>query len=258
MLFVVGLAYFYNTMGALIGISIVYVIQLVSIFLFKPDNHQFLFIKLGLFSNDFFKKLMGYTVMTIFSLILFPLISILIRSEIIDLLGEDAAGFWEAMKRISENYLLFASSLVMLSVLTKLSEENSDFKRIVLHFYKSILPLFVIGLFVVFILKDVVVQLFYSKEFLPTTILFKWYAIGDLFRIAGIVLVANFYANRDIKRYIITDMFLASVMYISTILLLREYGLAGGSLAYFISYFLYFILLLVVFRKKLFFVNEQS
>jgi len=258
MLFVVGLAYFYNVLGALIGISFVYVLQLFSIFLFKPNNHQFLFIKISLFSNEFFKKLMGYTVMTIFSLILFPLISILIRSEIMDLLGEDAAGFWEAMKRISENYLLFASSLVMLSVLPKLSEQNSNFKKIVLGFYKSVLPFFVIGLMLIFVLKDVVVQLFYSKEFLPTTVLFKWYAIGDLFRISGIVLAANFYAKRDIKGYIITDMFLASVMYISTILLLREYGLPGGSLAYFISYFLYFILLLVVFRKKLFFVIEQS
>ncbi|WP_157831534.1 O-antigen translocase [Confluentibacter flavum] len=258
MIILVILTYFYNTKGALIGISLVYVLQLISILMFKPNAFSYATVNLNIFSNNYFRKLVGYTIMTIFSLMLFPFISILIRSEIIDLLGEDAAGFWEAMKRISENYLLFASSLVILSVLPKLSEKDSDFKSIVWRFYKSILPLFVIGLFIIFILKDFIIQLFYSKEFLPTTVLFKWYTIGDLFRISGIVLAANFYANRDIKGYIFTDMFLASVMYVSTILLLRSYGLVGGAFAYFISYFLYFILLIIVFRKKLFLEKAQS
>ena len=79
------------------------------------------------------------------------------------------------------------------------------------------------------------------------------YEIGDVFRIMGIVLAANFYATRDIKGYIITDMFLAFVMYTSSILLLRNYGLEGGAFAYFLSYVLYFILLLVFYRKRLFF-----
>ncbi|WP_100610697.1 oligosaccharide flippase family protein [Confluentibacter lentus] len=258
MIILVILTCFYNTVGALLGISLVYVLQLISIFMFKPNAFSFGTFSLGIFSNNYVRKLMGYTLMTIFSLMLFPFISILIRSEIIDLLGKDAAGFWEAMKRISENYLLFASSLVMLSVLPQLSKSDSDFKNIVLHFYKSILPLFVIGLFFVFVLKDFIMQLFYSKDFLPTTVLFKWYTIGDLFRISGIVLAANFYATRDIKGYIFTDMFLALVMYVSTILLLRSYGLVGGAFAYFVSYFTYFILLIIVFRKKLFTVKAQS
>ena len=247
----VALTYLYGTTGALVGISLVYILQLISIFIFKPNTFSFLVLKRSIFINDYVKKLIGYTIMTIFSLILFPFISILIRNEIIDLLGKDAAGFWEAMKRISENYLFFASSLVMLSVLPKLSEKNSDFKAIIWNFYKSILPLFAIGLLVVFVLKDFIIQLFYSKEFLPTTVLFKWYAVGDFFRVCGIVLAANFYANRDIKGYVFTDMFLASLMYFLTINLLRSYGLVGGAYAYFISYFLYFVLLVIVFRKKM-------
>jgi PST family polysaccharide transporter len=250
---VVFFSYYYGTIGAMIGVSVFYVLQLISIYIFKPKEIVITISRDALVSNEFIKKLFGYTIMTIFSLFLFPFISILIRAEIINLLGEDAAGFWEAMKRISENYLFFATSLVMLAVLPKLSQKKEDFRKIVFNFYKSIIPVFIIGLIVLFFIKDFIVVLFYSKEFLPTSVLFKWYEIGDLFRILGIVLAANFYANRDIKGYILTDIFLAIVMYTSTIIMLRNYGLEGGAYGYCLSYVLYFILLLLFYRKKLFY-----
>ncbi len=250
---IVLFSYYYGTLGAMIGVSVFYLLQFILIFIFKPKNLTITIFNRASFSNEYMKKLFGYTIMTIFSLLLFPLISILIRTEIIKLLGEDAAGFWEAMKRISENYLFFASSLVMLSVLPKLSQKKEDFRKIVFNFYKSIIPIFIMGLLVLFVLKEFIVVLLYSKEFLPAAVLFKWYEIGDIFRIMGIVLAANFYATRDIKGYIITDIFLALVMYTSSILLLRNYGLEGGAFAYFLSYVLYFILLLLIYRKRLFF-----
>lgn len=255
MIAIVVLSYYLKTFGALLAISIFSVLQFISIFLFKPKGKTFLFFNRFLFSNKYFKKLMGYTIMTISSLFLFPLISILIRGEIINVISEDAAGYWEAMKRISENYLLFASSLVMLSVLPKLSEQNvnQDFKNVVGSFYKTIIPFFVVGLFFIFLFKKFIVLLFYSNEFLPVTSLVKWFVVGDLFRIMGMVLAANFYANRDIKRYILTDMFLAIIMYFTTIYFLKTYGLDGGAMAYLISYVLYFILLLLIFRQKLFY-----
>lgn len=250
---IVFFSYYYGTIGAMVGVIVFYVLQLISIYVFKPKEFTISIFKSSSFSNEYMIKLFGYTIMTIFSLFLFPLISILIRAEIIKLLGQDAAGFWEAMKRISENYLFFASSLVMLSVLPKLSQNKADFRKIVFDFYKSIIPVFIIGLLILYFLKEFVVILFYSKEFLPAAVLFKWYEIGDIFRIMGVVLAVNFYANRDIKGYILTDMFLALVMYTSTILLLRNYGLEGGAFAYFLSYVLYFLLLLIFYRKRLFF-----
>ncbi|MFI1743627.1 O-antigen translocase [Thalassobellus sediminis] len=254
MLLVVIMSYYYNTVGALLAISFVYVLQFVAISIFKPQDLSLKVFNKLRFSNEYLKKIMGYTFMTITSLVLFPFISILIRQEIINLLGETAAGLWEGMKRISENYLLFASSLIMLSVLPKLSESDSreTFREVVFGFLKSIIPFFIIGLVVLYIVKDYVVMVFYSNEFLPMNVLFKWYLIGDLFRVLGMVLAANFYARRNVIGYIITDMFLALIMYFSTIILLKSNGLDGGGIAYFISYLFYFILLLLIFGKKLF------
>jgi PST family polysaccharide transporter len=258
MMAIVVLSYKFTTTGALLGISIVYILQLLSIIVFKPKGFAFKISCSTIFSSQYFKKIIGYTLMTITSLLLFPFISILIREEIINLIGESAAGFWEAMKRISENYLLFASSLILLSVLPKLSENQSDenFRKVIWDYIKSIIPFFIIGLVVVYLFKDLIVRLLYSQDFLPMNILFKWYLLGDLFRVLGMLLAANFFARRNILGYIFTDIFLAVVMYVSTIALLKHYGLNGGGMAYLLSYLMYFILLLLVFGKKLFSVKQ--
>ena len=87
-------------------------------------------------------------------------------------------------------------------------------------------------------------------------ILFKWYLLGDFFRVLGMLLAANFFARRNILGYVLTDVFLAFVMYVSTIVLLKYYGLNGGGIAYLLSYLMYFILLLLVFGKKLFVIKQ--
>ncbi len=253
MIAIVVLSYKFKTIGALLGISIVYILQFLSIIIFKPKGFKFKFPDSTIFSSQYFKKIIGYTLMTITSLVLFPFISILIREEIIYLLGESAAGFWEAMKRISENYLLFASSLILLSVLPKLSEDQSDenFRNVTLDYIKSIIPFFILGLIIIYVVKDFIVRLLYTPDFLPMNILFKWYILGDLFRVLGMLLAANFFARRNILGYILTDIFLASIMYFSTIILLKYYGLNGGGIAYLLSYLMYFVLLVLVFGRKL-------
>ncbi|WP_136481820.1 oligosaccharide flippase family protein [Cognatitamlana onchidii] len=244
--------YYFGVAGALLGIVFFFITQSIAILVFKPRATLFQLLRIPKFSIEVFKKLSGYALMTIISLCLFPFISILIRTEIIDYLGEDAAGYWEAMKRISDNYLFFASSLVVLSVLPELSSGKKSLKSAVLSFYGSIIPVFILGLFILFFLRKYIVLAFYSEEFMTTTILFKWHEIGDLFRVLGLVIAANFFATRDIKGYIITDMFLAAVLYVSSMFFIERIGLEGGAFAYFLTYFLYFLLLLGYFRKKLF------
>ena len=246
------LAYLYGVKGALIGISLVYIFQLISIFIFKPNAFDWNILKAFKISKIYTKKIFGYSVMTLISLILFPFISILIRETIINVLDQESAGYWEAMKRISENYLLFASSLVLLIVLPKLSEKNALLKKVVWDFYKSVIPFFILFLIIIFSFKKFIVLLFFSDEFLPMLTLFKWYLLGDIFRVLGVVLAANFFAKRNILGYILTDMFLAVIMCFSTIALIKYYGLDGGGLAYLISYVAYFIVLLFVFYKSLF------
>ena len=79
--------------------------------------------------------------MALFSAIVLPLVSIEIRSYIIDNVNQQAAGFWELMTRISKYYLMFVSSLLTLYILPRLSEIDNvkEFRKEVFGFYKTII-----------------------------------------------------------------------------------------------------------------------
>ncbi|WP_340075008.1 O-antigen translocase [Leptobacterium sp. I13] len=226
--------------------------------LFKMFSYYKPKIRLYIYKSDIkinhIKNLGGYVFMTLFSGIVFPLVYITIRNYAIDAIGAEQAGYWEAINRISSNYLLFVTSLLTLYLLPSLSSISS---RAILHstiyrFYKVILPVFGIGLILVYIFRKWIILVFLSEDFLPVSPLFKWQLLGDFFRVASLILVTQFHAKKMVYSYIFTDMLLALMIYFANIYFINVYGLEGMVIAYTITYISYFILTAIVFKKMSF------
>jgi PST family polysaccharide transporter len=206
------------------------------------------------FSKPMLKNLGQFAFMSLISGASFPLVFLGIRSFLIDNIGEVEAGYWESTLRISNYYLLFVLSLLNLYILPKLAEAQSkmEFRAIVFSFYKQILPFFVLGLILVYVLKDWIVRLIFSEEFLSATDLFFWQMLGDLFRVLALVMVYQFHAKKMMWHYILTDLFLALGLYFSAIYFIPKIGLEGVVLGHAITYISYFIIIASLFSKTLF------
>lgn len=205
------------------------------------------------FSSPMLKNLGQFAFMTLISSVSFPLVFLGIRSFLINTIGEVGAGYWESTLRISNYYLMFVLSLLNLYVLPKLASATtqSEFRSIVFTFYKQVLPFFILGLVVVYLLREWIVRLVFSEEFLPAADLFLWQIVGDFFRVLALVMVYQFHAKKMMWHYIITDLFLALGLYLSALYFIPIVGLEGVVLGHALTYFLYFILILTVFRKAL-------
>ena len=168
--------------GALISVviaeAIIFLITLVGII-----NRRSLvsYIRVANVSLNFFKKMSPYSLMALFSAVILPLVAIAIRSHIIESVGYKDAGFWEAMTRISKYYLMFVSSLMALYILPRFSEieDKKEFKKEVFSFYKTVMPILAIGLFMIYLLKPYVVLIIFTEEFSPVEDLFLWQLVGD-------------------------------------------------------------------------------
>ena len=103
------------------------------------------------------------------SSVLGPMVYLAMRKNVIEKLGIDQAGFWEGMTRISTYYMLFVSTILSVYFLPKLAiaKENKETKNIFWKYYKFILPVFILGLIVVYFARFFIVQLLFTKEFLP-------------------------------------------------------------------------------------------
>ncbi|MGM5470664.1 O-antigen translocase [Flavobacteriaceae bacterium LMO-SS05] len=249
--------------GALIAVviapSLAFLITLVGIINRRSLVYS---IKISNIDVDILKKLIPFTAMALVATLAMPIIYIFIRNYIIDTSGMKDAGYWEAMNRISDYYLMFVSSLITLYILPKFSgiESKREFKNEIINLYKSVIPVFALGLFLIYLLRPFIVKLVFSEAFQPVENLFGWQLMGDFIKILSMVIAYQFIAKKMFAHFIVIELFLVIIIYFSSVYLVDVFGVKGAVIAHFISYVMYFGIVLLLFNSALFGVisNEEK
>ena len=247
--------FYFNLFGALVALVISGVFSLVITGLFMIGKRScFKQIVSEPINWEILKKLASYGGMTLFSAIASPWVYIAIRKNIIKVDGLVNAGYWDAMLRLSDYYMMFVTTLMTLYLLPKLATntKKSEFKKEVFNFYKTILPLFGMGLILIFLLKAYLIKIVFNASFLEMQPIFIWQLAGDFFRVASLVIAYQLIAKNLFWTFIITQIVSLTIIYFSSTLFTNAYGFVGASIGHFLSYVLYFLVLLVIFRKSLF------
>ena len=255
MLITVTLIWQQQLTGALYAIVVVPALNfLVTLVLILNQKNFASFLTLNSISNSYIKRLGSFAIMKLVSAISLPLIMIAIRTEIVTVQSATEAGYWEAMNRISNYYLVFFTTLLTLYILPKLSEINDPkaFRKEIFGFYKTILPLFAAGMLIIYVLKTYIIQIVLTDEFLPMSSLFFWQLSGDLVKIASIVIAYQFLAKNMFWHYIFVEVGSVLTIYFSSLYFINTYGFVGASMAHLFSYTIHFIVVLIIFRKALF------
>lgn len=249
------LIYEYKTFGALL--SIVITPALLFIFTYYYLNKEINIIK-SISSKNFdfeiIKKMSSFSLMALVSAVFGPIILFAIRQEIIASYGLEQAGFWESMSRISSNYLMFVTTILTIYFLPRLikANTNQDTKKVFGDYFKYILTLFTIGAIFIYFSRDYIIKILFTEKFMQISNLFFWQLIGDVFKVASLILGYQFFAKRLTKAYIIFEIFGLLLLYFASIIFLKLNGLEGVIFAQALENFVYFIVLIIYFRKILF------
>lgn len=245
----------FQTLGALLAIVITpALLFLVTFYFLNREIHFFESIRLQFFEFKILKNLSSYSLMALVSSVVGPIVLLAIRNAIIEKLDMNQAGFWETMTRISSYYLLFVSTILTVYFLPKLavSQDNAQTKMVFRTFYKSILPIFIIGVVIVYFSRFWILELLFTEEFLPVSKLFFWQLMGDVFKVASLILGYQFFAKKMTTAFIISELFSLTVLYISSITFLNYCGIEGIVMAHAFYNLVYFLVLAIYFRKSLF------
>lgn len=204
-------------------------------------------------STAFLKDLSSYSIMALVAALIGPAVYLLIRKNIIENIGIEEAGFWESICRISSYYFIFITSIITIYFLPKLSlaKNNRETKSLFLKYYKGIMPVFIIGVVGIYLFREIIINVLFTKEFLPVTKLFFWQLIGDVFKAASFILGFQFYAKKLTRAFIVSEIFSLAVLYFSSLYFLSVYQIEGVVMAHAFTYLVYFITLSVYFRKSL-------
>ena len=236
--------YNYNIDGALIAIAITPVIQLsvLLIIFFKVLKEYVQFSKIS-FKTPFAKGLLAFSLMSFFSTVLLNLVEIDLRSMITDKITEVDAGIWTAMTNISKNYMVFSISIFSLYVLPKFASIHTQngFNKELGKIYKTLLPIFGLGMLLVYFLRDYVILIIYP-DFTGMASLFKWQLMGDFIRLASLVLMHQFLAKKLVRSFIFSEVISIGLFYILANYLSSIYGVEGVVMGHFIRYVIYFFI----------------
>jgi len=240
--------------GALLGLIISpALLFFFSVYYIQRQFPNFKFLKLKNFDTTILNGLMSYSIMSVITAILGPVIYIYIRNSIAQTVSVTDAGYWESLNRIASFYFMFVSTLLTLYFLPKLSvaKTNLDTQKVFLSYYKGIVPLYAVGFIVIYMLRFFIVKLLFSEAFLPMANLFVWQLIGDFLKICSLILGYEFFAKKMTKAFIITEIFSFFLLYISSRMLITRYGSEGAVMAHAFTYFILLIVLIIYFREKI-------
>lgn len=245
----------YEINGALLAMALVpAILFMVSWFWISKSLDLKKYIKKELYDFSVIRNLSGYSLMAFVSAFCLPIIYLKIRTNAFDVIGIENAGNWSAMGRLSSFYMMFISTLLSVYFFPKLAQSESDrqTQSVFFDYYKSVIPMFLVGGLILYFLRDIFITLIYSERFLVLSDLFLWQLVGDFFKVCSLILGYQFFAKKMTKAFLITEIFSIALLYFSSDYLMRIFGTQGLVMAHAVTYLIYFFALLGMFRKVIF------
>lgn len=196
----------------------------------------------GWFDVSAAKKLAKFAIMGVTTAIATPVSLILIRNHLRASFGWDAAGYWDAMSRISTIYLSLVTTTLSLYYLPRISEIGTRIalRREIFHVFRHAVPITAMISLTIFLFRHLIIRLLFTPKFLPMEQLFAFQLIGDVVKIASWV-IAFVMIGRAMARWFIVTELLASINYWLLVIVFTNYiGFQGVTLAYLVNYTLYF------------------
>ena len=208
----------------------------INVFFLKKLNFSFLpnFKK---WDKKIVRLFFGFSIMTIVSGSLSPLVQIFIRDYIIQNDSLRNAGLWQAVTKISDYYLSFITTVLAVYYLPRLSELrfNHELRKEIANGYKVILPVVCLLALIIFFAKGLIIQILFTPEFEPMKPLFTFLMLSKAMT----------------KMFIITEIGFSVFYLLLSYLFMHKYGVIGATYAFALNYAIYWVVMWFLLKNKL-------
>lgn len=244
------LIFMYGISGAMLGLLISPLIGfLLALFIVIKKNY----LPIGWFKakaeSSQYKSLFAFSIMLIVSACTMPVVQIIVRDWLAMDLGWHSVGIWQGMVKLSDVYLQFITIVLANYYLPRLAEKNTSYeihREMILAIKTAILVLIPLTL-LIWLLREWIVLILFSENFLEMKDLFLPQLIGDIFKILAYIIGYIGVAKGLTILYVIAEVLQSSLILFMTNLFITKFGVAGAIYANTLTYFIYFIICLSVY-----------
>ncbi|PMV17881.1 MULTISPECIES: O-antigen translocase [unclassified Pseudomonas] len=198
-------------------------------------------------------NLSKYALMAFTSAACVPVSHILVRDYLGETFGLQAAGYWEAMWRLSAAYLMLVTTTLSVYYLPRLSELKgaNEIRSEIVQGYRVILPIAIVSALIIYLMRDFIIVTLFTGDFSPMRELFAWQMLGDTLKIGGWVLAYLMLGKAMMKLFICSEVIFAAGFVAFTWGFTKIYGFQGVAIAHAVNYFLYWLVMAFFIWRKL-------
>ena len=205
------------------------------------------------YDREMTTRLALFSVMTISSALLPPLINIAVRDHLALQFGWEQVGYWQAVSKVSDAYLLFLTTAINIYYLPKLASTHG--RAALLHElrngYRYILPAVVVLAATVYVLRSWVTRLLFTPDFVAANALYGPQLVGDVIKIASFMLSYLMLAKAMTRLFVISECVFAASYLALVYVFTAHFGLVGAMYAFAANYLLYLVFNVLVARRYL-------
>lgn len=208
---------------------------------------------LGPINRNIARRLGGFALIGATSALAVPVAQMLIRDGLVDRLGWQSAGLWQALSKISEMHLMLLTTTLSLYFLPRFSEikDATALRKEVVKGYRFVLPLIVASAALIFFLRELLIRLLLTDKFLPLADVLGWQMVGDVLKISSWVMAYTMISHARIHVFIITELAFSLLWVILTLGGASMDGLRGAILGYVLTYAIYGVVMYFLFINLL-------
>lgn len=251
---VVGLSHWLQLYGALLALV---VSQLLLLIVGLPAWWRSPYFQRSMlrirFDREMSLRLAAFSVMTLTSALLPPLINIAVRNHLAVQFGWQQVGYWQAVSKVSDAYLLFLTTAINIYYLPKLASthERASLLQELRTAYRYLMPAVIVLAALVYMLRDWITRLLFSADFVSANTLYGPQLLGDVIKIASFLLSYLMLAKAMTRLFVISECVFALSYLALVYLFTAQFGLIGAMYAFVVNYLGYLVFNVVVARRYL-------
>lgn len=234
-----GAAYSIMLMPAITGI-------VAFLFMFFHRRQLLQFFKF-FFDRVRMRHLMSFSVLALVGSTSVPIAQILMRDGLAQQFGWEQVGLWQGVIKLSDVYMQFVGVVLMNYVLPRYASASNahsvieEFKLSLMWLLSALL----LGFVVLYGLRDFIVRLVFSDEFLPMTDYFLPQMVGDIFRTVASAISIIFMARGAVRVSILFEFAQGMFLFLAFMVMRGSFGAMAPVYAHVITYGLLSILMAI-------------
>lgn len=194
---------------------------------------------------------LSYALMGLVPMVLSPVVLTVMRMTVASSFGNDAAGIWQSVWKVSDFLFMAMSAILTVIILPRVSSKMSrvEFFRM---FHPLLLRIMGISLMMVAALyfgRSILVQVLFSQAYMGAVDYLPLQLVGDFFRAGGFALALVLIARAETKIFLAVEVCSELLLAVGTFVGIKLVEFNGPMASYAFENFVYFVVLYILVRR---------